>query len=176
MSINQFCTFAVPMYLSYCAFMWFFGMNIEAKLIESDHYKEGRIKIRPYGIITTFLTLCCLTFAVVYLYLARIWDLFIMFLFVIIGIACMKVFTYCVKVQFTSNTMFYQVWGVKREVPFYNISKIAWKAARHSIGYLLIVYCTNGESFTFSSRDYVGLVSFKETYETSLREKVPDNM
>lgn len=165
-AINHFCSVAVPIYFAYVALMWFLGDRIERELIRRDCYAEGRIKIRPYSIISTLLTACCFGYSCGYFFLTEIWHLSAFFGLFLFGFLWIRINTYCVTVRFTASKISYRAWTITLEIPFSDVSRICWEASRHSIGYELIIYCTNGNKLTFSSRDYVGLVLLKDTYES----------
>lgn len=169
--INHFCSVAVPIYFAYSALMWLFGEKIEHELIAKDSYAEGRIKPRAYGIISTFFTVCCFGYSGVYFFLAKAWHLSVMFALFLFGFLWVMINTYCVKIRFTDGKISYRGWSIKKDIPFSTVSKICWEASRHSIGYVLVVYCENGYKLTLSSRDFVGLVSLKATYESIGNER-----
>lgn len=165
-AINHFGSVAVPIYFAYVALMWLLGDRIESELIRRDCYAEGRIKIRTYSIISTLLTACCVGYSCGYFFLAKIWHLSAFFGVFLFGFLWIQINTYCVRVRFTASKISYRAWSITKEIPFSDISQICWEASRHSIGYVLVIYCTNGNKLMFSSRDFVGLVLLKDTYES----------
>lgn len=164
-AINKFSSFAVPLYLTYSTVKWFFGSKVENALIAKDHYAEGRIKIRPYGVYSTLFTVLCIACAVCYFAAHQIieyvcfWGLFLF------GYLWVKIQTYCVTISFSSSEISYRAWTNRKNISYSEISMIGWKSSRHSLGYVLAINCENGARIDLSSRDFVGLSALKKSYD-----------
>ena len=164
-SISQFCSVVVPVYFFYLLMLYAFGEKLAQHLIKADRFSENRFIIRPFSIVGTVFTPCFFAFSAGYFLLFKVFHLAAFFGFALFGYLWVKVNTYCVRGSYTDDTLFYQAWRKKKEIPFSGIHRICWESGRHSVSYMLVIYCHNGNRYSFSSRDFAGLARLKRTYE-----------
>ena len=145
--------------------LYAFGEKLAQHRIKADRFSDNRFKIRPISIVGTVFTSCFFAFSAGYFILFKVFNLAVFFGFALLGYLWVKVNTYCVRVSYTADTFFYQAWRTKKEIPFSGIHRICWESGRHSVSYMLVLYCHNGNRYFFSSRDFVGLVRLKNVFE-----------
>lgn len=165
-SISQFCSVVVPIYFFYILLMYAFSEKLAQYLLRKDNFSDNRFKVRPFSIISTVFTSCLFAFSTGYFLLFGVFHIAVMFGFALVGYLWIKVNTYCVRVSYTSNSISYHAWNIKKNIQFSDVNKICWESSRHSAGYTMVVYCHNGNKYFFSSRDFIGLVRLKSIFET----------
>ena len=99
-------------------------------LIKADRFSENRFIIRPFSIVGTVFTSCFFVFSAGYFLLFKVFHLAAFFGFALFGYLWVKVNTYCVRVSYTDDTLFYQAWRTKKEIPFSGIHRICWESVR----------------------------------------------
>lgn len=164
--INQFCSIFVPIYWGYIAILYLVGPKIQQKLIQTDDYREKKIRIRAYSFLRSAIPLLFFGFAAVYFLIHHSYSVSFIMAFVFLGYSWIRFDgTYCIQIHYTKRKMRYRTWKKSTTIPFSAVSKMAWETGRHSLGYILVIYCNDGTKIYLSSADFVGLNKLKETYE-----------
>ena len=165
-AVNHFCAIAAPLLFVYIGAIHLLGPGIERYLIKNDTYSREEIKIRSYSIVRTTIPVLILAFGTLYFALHEAVAVASIMMCTLLGYGWIRINgTYCVRVKYTDKDLIYRTWKNETTIPMEAVSKMAWEAGRHSLGYMLVIYCANGQKIYLSSADFIGLNKLKATFD-----------
>lgn len=161
-TINRFCSIAFPILLAYVVILQHISPKISRQLSMRDIYEKQDIKLRPYGIMKTILVSCIFLFSITFFACKNELGVSLMAFVGMIGYTWIRLDgVYAIKLNYTRKYIYYTNWKKTHTIPMQEISKVTWEAARHSAGYILVIYCRCGRKIYLPSADFVGLKKLK---------------
>ena len=147
--------------------------KMQAELLtKMDRHRENNIKIRPSFIIERVIILGVFLYGIVLCICYSDFASLVFCLIVLSGYTFLCILEPCaVRLRYTEDELFYQVWRTKITIPRSRITRIAWEKCSRTTGYSLVIYLDTGRKIVLHSMYYVGLIRMRDLIGTSIHKE-----